>query len=47
MDSFIRRENIRLYQKRLAETTDEEKRKTILRLLAEEQAKERLSVEES
>ncbi len=44
MDSFIRRENIRLYQKRLAETIDEEKRKTILRLLAEEQAKQDLSI---
>ena len=35
-------EDILLYRKLLAETTDEEKRKVVLKLLAEEEAKELL-----
>lgn len=40
MQRYVHEENILLYRKLLAETTDEEKRKIILRLLAEEEAKE-------
>jgi hypothetical protein len=39
MESFIRNANIRLYQKLLEEETDEEKRKVIRDLLAEETMK--------
>ena len=39
MDNFIHRENLALYKKRLAETTDEHTRQMLLRLLAEEEAK--------
>ena len=39
MDEFIHRENLALYEKRLAETTDERTRQFLLKLLAEEQAK--------
>lgn len=47
MQRYVHEENILLYRKLLAETTDEEKRKIILRLLADEEAKElpRLSPE--
>jgi hypothetical protein len=40
MDSFIHRENLALYKKRLAETTDEATRNIILKLLAEEETKD-------
>jgi hypothetical protein len=40
MDRFIRRENIMLFRRRLAEATTEEQRKVILQLLAEEEAKD-------
>ena len=40
MQRYVHNENILLYRKLLAETTDEEKRKIILKLLAEEEAKE-------
>jgi hypothetical protein len=40
MDKFIHRENLALYKKRLAETTDEPTRRVILKLLAEEEAKD-------
>jgi hypothetical protein len=40
MDRFIRRENITLFRRRLAEATTEEQRKVILQLLAEEEAKD-------
>jgi hypothetical protein len=39
MENFIRRENLALLRKRLAETKNEAQRKIILRLLAEEEAK--------
>ncbi len=39
MEKFIRRENLALLRKRLAETNDEAQRKVILKLLAEEEAK--------
>ena len=37
--SFIHRENIRNFKKRLEEATDDAQRKTLLALLAEEEAK--------
>ena len=40
MHRYVHEENIILYRKLLAETTDEEKRKIILKLRAEEEAKE-------
>lgn len=39
MDKFIHRENVALFRKRLAETTDERTRQVLLKLLAEEEAK--------
>jgi hypothetical protein len=40
MDRFIRRQNIELFQKRLSEANTEEQRRVILKLLAEEEAKD-------
>jgi hypothetical protein len=40
MDKYIHRENLALYRKRLAETTDERARQVLLKLLAEEEAKD-------
>jgi hypothetical protein len=40
MDSFVHRENLKLYRKLLAETTDEQKRRTLLKLLADEEARD-------
>lgn len=40
MEKFIHRENLALLRKRLAETNDDAQRKVILKLLAEEEAKE-------
>jgi hypothetical protein len=40
MDTFIHRENLALHKKRLAETTDQRARQVILKLLAEEEAKQ-------
>jgi hypothetical protein len=45
MEKFIHRQNLEHYRKLLAETTDEVKRQTIRKLLAEEEAKDRLSPE--
>lgn len=42
MESFVRNANIRLYQKLLEEETDDEKRKVIRNLLAEETLKSAL-----
>jgi hypothetical protein len=39
MKKFIHEENLKLFRKRLAETTDPEKRQMLLKLLAEEEAK--------
>lgn len=39
MQNFIREQNIRLFQAKLAETTDAEDRAELLKLLAEEEAK--------
>ena len=36
MEEFVHRENLKLYRKMLVETTDAEKRKTLLKLLADE-----------
>ncbi len=43
MERYVHNENILLYRKLLAETTDDEKRKVVLKLLADEEAKEPLS----
>jgi hypothetical protein len=40
MEQFVHRENFKHYRKRLAETTDGEKRQTVLKLLADEEAKD-------
>jgi len=40
MYRYVHEENILLYRKLLAETSGEEKRKIILKLLAEEEVKE-------
>jgi hypothetical protein len=40
MEKFVHRENIKLYRKLLAETTDAQKRQMILKLLADEEAKD-------
>ncbi len=40
MEKFVHRENLKLYRKMLAETTDEQKRQTLLKLLADEEAKD-------
>ena len=39
MDKFVARENIEHYRARLAEEKDAERRKMLLRLLSEEEAK--------
>jgi hypothetical protein len=43
MEKFIHRQNLEHYRKLLAETTDEVKRQTLLKLLTEEEAKDRPS----
>ena len=40
MESYIHTENIRLYQKQLAETSDPDKRQMLLKLLADEEARD-------
>jgi len=40
MEKFVHRENLKLYRKMLAETTDEQKRQTLLKLLSDEEAKD-------
>ena len=40
MEKFIHRENLTLFKKRLAEPNTDAERDVLLRLLAEEQAKE-------
>jgi hypothetical protein len=40
MEEFVHRENLKLYRKILAETTDEKKRQTLLKLLSDEEAKD-------
>ena len=42
MDKYIRRENLTLFKKRLAEARTDAEREVILKLLAEEEAKEPL-----
>jgi len=43
MEKFIHSENIRLYRKLLAEATDPGKRQMLLKLLADEEAKDKPS----
>ena len=40
MEKFVHRENIKLYRRLLAETADEQKRQMLLKLLADEEAKD-------
>jgi hypothetical protein len=40
MDKFIHRENLALFRKCLAETRDDAERKVLLKLLADEEAKD-------
>jgi len=40
LDSFVHRENLHHLRKQLAQTTDEMKRQQIVKLLADEEAKE-------
>jgi hypothetical protein len=40
MERFIHRENLALFKKRLAEPCDDARRQLLLRLLAEEEARE-------
>jgi hypothetical protein len=40
MEKFIHDENIRLYRRLLADATDAERRSVLLKLLAEEEAKD-------
>ena len=40
MERFIHQQNLLLYRKLLSETTDEEKRQTLFKLLADEKAKD-------
>ena len=40
MDKFIHQENLALFRKKLAETKDEAQLKVLLKLLAEEEAKD-------
>jgi hypothetical protein len=40
MDKFIHRENLALFKKRLAETHNETERQVLLKLFAEEEARE-------
>jgi hypothetical protein len=40
MEKFVQRENLALFRKRLAEPNDEATRNVILKLLAEEEAKD-------
>lgn len=42
MKKFIHEENLKLFRKRLAETSDPAERQMLLKLLAEEEAKEPL-----
>jgi hypothetical protein len=40
MEKFVHNENLKLYRKLLAETTDKQKRQMLLKLLADEEAKD-------
>ena len=40
MENFVHRENLKLYRKMLAETADEQRRQTLLKLLSDEGARD-------
>jgi len=42
LERFVHRQNLEHFRKQLAETTDEKQRERLLKLLAEEEAKEQL-----
>jgi hypothetical protein len=39
MERFIRNENLKLYRKALSETADDDKRRTLIELIRQEEAK--------
>jgi hypothetical protein len=41
MDRFVHRRNLERFRKQIEETNDEDQRKTLLKLLADEEAKDR------
>jgi hypothetical protein len=43
MDRFIRSENLKLYRKLLSETCDEDKRRTLVELIRQEEKKDALT----
>jgi hypothetical protein len=43
MDSFLRQQNLARFRKQLAETVEDSTRRVLMKLLAEEEAKERAS----
>jgi hypothetical protein len=47
VEEYIHRENLALYRKRLAETHDDATRQVLLKLLAEEEAKEPYSKQDA
>jgi hypothetical protein len=47
MERFVHRENIKLYRRLLAETTDEQRREMLLKLLTDEEAKYQQAPEKS
>lgn len=47
MDRFVCRENIERYRRLLTQATDEEQRRQLMKLLAEEEAKDRAIREQS
>jgi hypothetical protein len=47
MERFIHRENLEHYRKLLAQTATDERRQQILKLLAEEQAKDQKQAKQS
>ena len=46
MDKFIHRHNLENYRKQLAETKDEAQRRGLMKLVAEEEAKDRSTAQE-
>ena len=46
MDKFIHRHNLENYRKQLAETKDEAQRRVLMKLVAEEEAKDRSIAQE-
>ena len=47
MDKFIHRHNLENYRKQLAETKDEAQRRVLMKLVAEEEAKDRSTAQKA